>query len=78
MSDFENWLKEKTGTDFFTFTTPREEVSPQSLFSRAVQNELGLVVIPKDRNLQLRDLLPVVIIETRSKRVMRGEEIDKR
>jgi hypothetical protein len=64
MSDIDKWLKDNTGTDFFTLTTPKDEVTPEAVFWRAVTNELGLVVVPKDRNIQLRDLLPVVIVDT--------------
>jgi hypothetical protein len=71
MSDIDKWLKDNTGTDFFTLTTPKDEVTPEALFLRAVTNELGVVVIPKDRNIQLRDLLPVVIVDT-NRTIKRG------
>lgn len=73
MSEIEQWIKEKTGTDFFNFTTPKDEATASALLFRAATNELGVVVIPKDRNLQLRDLLPIVIVDTNAKRSMRKE-----
>lgn len=77
MSELENWIKEKTGTDFFTFTTPKDELTAASVLSRAAQNELGILVIPKDRNLQLRDILPIVIVDTtpRARRRMQQPEV---